>query len=75
LRTLFNHCKLLSLAFFVRFTKFIGRVGCLAALLASLSGCAIWDLKKLNPENYRDDRARDIDARLSENRTIVQNPF
>jgi hypothetical protein len=32
-----------------------------------------WD--KWNPENYRDDRARDIDSRLSEDRSIVQNPF
>ena len=35
----------------------------------------MWDLKKWNPENYRDDRARDIDSRLSEDRPIVQNPF
>jgi hypothetical protein len=28
-----------------------------------------------NPKNFRDDRARDIDSRLSKDRPIVNNPF
>jgi hypothetical protein len=59
----------------LRYIQFVGRAICLAALLGSLAGCAMWDLDKLNPENLRDDRARDIDSRLSEDRPIVQNPF
>ena len=59
----------------VRLVISIGRVSCLAMVLGFLSGCAMWDLNKWNPENYRDDRARDIDSRLSEDRSIVQNPF
>jgi hypothetical protein len=52
-----------------------GRLLCLALALGSLSGCAMFDWDKWNPETYRDDRARDIDSRLSEDRSIVQNPF
>ncbi|MEX2092139.1 MAG: hypothetical protein WD971_05650 [Pirellulales bacterium] len=48
---------------------------CLAAVLGPLAGCAMWDLDKWNLESLRDDRARDIDSRLSEDRPIVQNPF
>jgi hypothetical protein len=35
----------------------------------------MWDAEKWNLDNLRDDRARDIDSRLSEDRPIVQNPF
>jgi hypothetical protein len=58
-----------------RFAFFVGRVSCFAVIAGSLSGCAMWDFQKWNPENLRDERARDIDARLSEDRPIVQNPF
>ena len=60
---------------FVRLSKTVGRVCCLAVVLGSLSGCAMWDYQKWNLENLRDERARDIDSRLSEDRPIVQNPF
>jgi hypothetical protein len=53
----------------------IGRVLCLALALVTFSGCAMFEWDTWNPENYRDDRARDIDSRLSEDRSIVQNPF
>jgi len=35
----------------------------------------MWDVKKLNPAQYRDERASDIDQRLSSNEPIVTNPF
>lgn len=60
---------------FARLICSIGRVCCLAAVLGPLAGCAMWDLDKWNLESLRDDRARDIDSRLSEDRPIVQNPF
>ncbi len=53
----------------------VGRTCCLALVLGALSGCAMWDFQKWNPENLRDERARDIDSRLSKDRPIVQNPF
>ena len=53
----------------------IGRVYCLAVVLGPLSGCAMWDFDEWNLDRYRDERARDIDERLSEDRPIVQNPF
>jgi hypothetical protein len=40
-----------------------------------ISGCAMWDVQKWNPENLRDPRARDIDERLSKDVPIGQNPF
>jgi hypothetical protein len=64
----------------MRTASFPFRSICLALLLGSLAGCAMWDAvkwdpAKWNPNNLRDDRARDIDSRLSEDRPIVQNPF
>lgn len=60
---------------FARHIYSFGRVCCLAVVLGPLAGCAMWDLDKWNPNRYRDDRARDIDDRLSKDRPIVQNPF
>lgn len=51
------------------------RLACLAALLGLLPGCAPWKAETWNLDRFRDDRARDIDSRLSEDRSIVQNPF
>jgi hypothetical protein len=48
---------------------------CLAATCGALSGCAMFDVERWNLDRYRDDRAVDIDRRLSEERTIVPNPF
>jgi hypothetical protein len=47
----------------------------LAALLGLLPGCALWKPEKWDLNNLRDERARDIDSRLSSERSIVQNPF
>jgi hypothetical protein len=60
---------------FARLLCSIGRLCCLAAVLGPLSGCAMSDFHKWNFDRYRDERARDIDERLSEDRPIVQNPF
>lgn len=59
---------------FTRLIRIIGRVLCLAAL-ASLPGCALWKAETWNLDRFRDERARDIDSRLSSDRTIVDNPF
>jgi hypothetical protein len=58
-----------------RLIRFIGRLGCLAIVLGPLSGCATWDAEKWNPARYRDERAADIDGRLSSKEPIVNNPF
>jgi hypothetical protein len=47
----------------------------LAIAIAPFTGCAMFDAEKWNPNRLRDDRAVDIDRRLSEDRPIVQNPF
>jgi uncharacterized iron-regulated membrane protein len=65
---------------FMRISFLVNRLFCLAMLLGTLSGCAMWDAVKpdpaqWNPKNFRDDRARDIDSRLSKDRPIVNNPF
>ena len=60
---------------FVRLFHSIGRAGCLAVVLGPLAGCAMWDAKKWNPAQYRDERASDIDQRLSSREPIVKNPF
>jgi len=61
---------------FARLSSFlIGRAGCLAILLGPLAGCAMWDAQKWNPARYRDERASDIDGRLSSKEPIVKNPF
>ena len=59
----------------MRSIVFVARLGCLAVLLGMVSGCALLEKETWNLERYRDERARDIDARLSEDRPIVQNPF
>jgi hypothetical protein len=47
----------------------------LIVAVVSLTGCAVFDMEKWDPNRLRDDRAVDIDRRLSEDRPIVQNPF
>jgi hypothetical protein len=42
---------------------------------ASLAGCAMWDYHKWTLDSLRDDRARDIDHRLSTDEPIVKSPF
>jgi hypothetical protein len=59
----------------VRFVLPIGRILCLAALLTPLAGCALWKKETWDLNRFRDERARDIDSRLSDNKPIVQNPF
>lgn len=62
---------------FARFSTFVSalRLACLGALLGALSGCALWKAEMWDLNRLRDDRARDIDSRLSEDRSFVQNPF
>jgi len=60
---------------FARLIATIGWAGCLAVVLGPLAGCAMWDAQRWNPANYRDERARDIDQRLSSRDPIVKSPF
>ncbi|MGD9635030.1 MAG: hypothetical protein AB7G28_18155 [Pirellulales bacterium] len=53
----------------------IRRFACLAALLGALPGCALWKPEAWDLNRLRDDRAREIDSRLSSDDPIVQNPF
>jgi hypothetical protein len=46
-----------------------------ALIVAMLAGCALWKPESWNLDRFRDERARDIDSRLSSDRTIVDNPF
>lgn len=57
-----------------RLAKF-RRITFLAALFGMLPGCALWKAETWDLNRFRDDRARDIDSRLSGDRSIVQNPF
>jgi hypothetical protein len=56
-------------------SKTITPCGCLAALLGCLSGCAMWNKENWSFDRYRDERAVDIDQRLSSDEPIVKNPF
>jgi hypothetical protein len=48
---------------------------CLCAVLGPVAGCAMWNKDRWNVDRWRDERAVDIDQRLSENAPIVKNPF
>ena len=54
---------------------------CLLAAIATASGCSVWHRTKeslkenLNPDKYRDERATDIDRRLSAPDPIINSPF
>jgi hypothetical protein len=54
---------------------------CLLAAISAMSGCSFWYHAKekvtdsLNMDKYRDERAADIDRRLSSPEPIVKNPF
>jgi hypothetical protein len=50
-------------------------LACLIAMLAPVGGCALWDKSTWDLSKYRDERASDIDDRLSKSKPIVQNPF
>jgi len=58
-----------------RFLTNTRRLACLAVLVGLLPGCALWKPEMWDLNNLRDERARDIDSRLSSDRSIVQNPF
>jgi hypothetical protein len=50
----------------------------LAAILALpflASGCTLWNEDTWDLNQYRDERAVDIDQRLERNTPIVKNPF
>ena len=47
----------------------------LVAGVAPLVGCAMFDAERWKLDRYRDERAVDIDRRLSEEVPIGQNPF
>lgn len=40
-----------------------------------IAGCAQWRSERFNWNRYRDQRAQDIDTRLSETNSSVRNPF
>jgi hypothetical protein len=44
-------------------------------VLGPLTGCAMWDKDRWNVDRLRDERAVDIDQRLSNDEPIVKNPF
>jgi hypothetical protein len=46
-----------------------------AWVAAPLAGCAMFDTDRWQLDRYRDERAVDIDRRLSEDVPIGQNPF
>jgi hypothetical protein len=61
-----------------RFLHFTRRLSVPAALLLSLlaaSGCALMKKDTWNLNNYRDERAVDIDTRLEKTGPNVKNPF
>jgi hypothetical protein len=61
-----------------RWSYFSCRLAALAAVVApllSLGGCAMFHKDFWNMDRYRDERAADIDSRLSKNVPIVKNPF
>jgi hypothetical protein len=64
---------------FHRWIHFSCRVALVAAILApifaAIGGCALWKAETWNLNNYRDDRAVDIDRRLDKTGPIVNNPF
>ena len=39
------------------------------------SGCAMWGRDRWDLSRYRDDRAADIDQRLSSDEAVVKSPF
>lgn len=47
----------------------------LAAALLGAGGCATWDAAKWDLTRYRDPRASDIDKRMTERPSPVDNPF
>jgi hypothetical protein len=47
----------------------------LAIAIGPLSGCAMWNADRWNLDRYRDERAVDIEGRLSREKPIVENPF
>jgi hypothetical protein len=51
------------------------RATLLAIVVASLTGCAMFDAEKWDLNRLRDERAVDVDQRLSERAPIVENPF
>ncbi len=44
-------------------------------VLGSLGGCAAWDSERWDIDRLRDDRALDIEQRLTQDEPIVENPF
>jgi hypothetical protein len=60
-------------------TQTLRRIGCIAVCLfvslGPMAGCALWDAERWNIDRYRDERATDIEQRLSSQEPIVQNPF
>jgi len=61
-----------------RWFHFSCRLAALAVIVAplvSLGGCAMFHKDFWAMDRYRDERAADIDNRLSKNVPIVKNPF
>lgn len=63
---------------FLRLSHSTRPIVCLAAVsltLLSASGCALFTKETWNLNNYRDERAVDIDRRLEKADTGVKSPF
>jgi hypothetical protein len=56
-------------------TRRAGRLAALLLPLLSSGGCALWNKDVWNLNNYRDERAVDIDRRLDKSEPIVKSPF
>ena len=61
----------------IHFSCRVLTLAAIAAPILSLGGCRAWNFQKdfWKVERYRDERATDIDNRLSKNQQIVKNPF
>jgi hypothetical protein len=61
----------------IHFSCRVLTLAAIAALVLSVGGCRAWNFQKdfWNVDRYRDERAVDVDNRLSKNVPIVKNPF
>ena len=50
-------------------------VAVILSLPQFFTGCALFDHERWNLDRYRDERAVDIEQRLSADEPIVENPF
>jgi hypothetical protein len=54
--------------------RFLTVAGILSLVILA-GGCAMWDRDRWDLSRYRDERALDIDQRLSSEEAVVKSPF